>query len=373
MKSEEIARLAGVSRSTVSRVVNNYSNVPEETKEKVMKVVEKYNYQPNTSARALAGKKSKTIGVFFIITGAKSGGARLFNNDYFAFYLDAIVDIANSNGYYVLVQTLVEDKDYEKLNHAFMQKRIDGGILIGTQDDSFTRIKIPGKEFPFIIFDYLSDEDEFKENDKLFIKKDNLYFFNMNERKPTWQLIKMLRDYGHDKIGFIQGNPSTKSARDRFAFFKEAMKHYQLVIHKEYIIGGDFNPRIVYEEMKKKIIKHEVATAYISANDYMAIAAMECLANYDYKIPDDVSFAGYDNTISGQLLANKLTTIAPRYYEMAREAVELIIREIHKTNSRTEQEETQDENVDRRKNQHKIIEFESKIISRDSISNCRIE
>jgi len=66
MKSEEIARLAGVSRSTVSRVINNYPNVPEKTRERVMKVIREYNYEPNQSARVLAGKKTNTIGLFFV-------------------------------------------------------------------------------------------------------------------------------------------------------------------------------------------------------------------------------------------------------------------------------------------------------------------
>ena len=111
MKSEDIAKIAGVSRSTVSRVINNYPNVPESTRAKVMEVINEYNYSPNAFARTLAGKKSETIGIFFIIDDINEEMPRLVYNDFYTAYLDAIVDIANSKGYYVLVQTIYCDKD----------------------------------------------------------------------------------------------------------------------------------------------------------------------------------------------------------------------------------------------------------------------
>ena len=92
MKSEEIAKIAGVSRSTVSRVINNYPNVPDETKKKVLEVIEKYNYQPNTCARVLAGKKSDTIGLFIVSIADAENPNRLYKNDYFNQFTNAVVD-----------------------------------------------------------------------------------------------------------------------------------------------------------------------------------------------------------------------------------------------------------------------------------------
>lgn len=84
MKSEDIARLAGVSRSTVSRVINNYANVPEETRKKVMKVIEQYQFHPNNSARVLAGKKTNTIGLFIVSIAEKDNVNRVYRNNYFS-------------------------------------------------------------------------------------------------------------------------------------------------------------------------------------------------------------------------------------------------------------------------------------------------
>ena len=103
MKSDEIAKLAGVSRSTVSRVVNNYPNVPDETRRKVMEIIERYNYEPNTYARALAGKPHNTIGLFIISISEKDVNHRIYQNNYFAPFMEIIVDALNSRGYYALV------------------------------------------------------------------------------------------------------------------------------------------------------------------------------------------------------------------------------------------------------------------------------
>ena len=98
MRSEDIAKLAGVSRSTVSRVINNYSNVPEETRAKVLKVIEQHQYEPNSFARALAGKKTDTIGLFAISMNEKENATRIYQNNYFAPFVDAVVDTANARG-----------------------------------------------------------------------------------------------------------------------------------------------------------------------------------------------------------------------------------------------------------------------------------
>jgi LacI family transcriptional regulator len=118
MKSEDIARMAGVSRSTVSRVINNYSNVPDETRRKVMKVIEKYHYSPNSSARALAGKKTDTIGLFIVSIAEKGSSTRVYQNNYFSPFIEAVIDTANERGVYVLVHSIFSVRDYAKIKQA---------------------------------------------------------------------------------------------------------------------------------------------------------------------------------------------------------------------------------------------------------------
>jgi LacI family transcriptional regulator len=318
MKSEDIAKIAGVSRSTVSRVINNYPNVPEETRLKVMEVITKYDYRPNAFARTLAGKKSETIGVFFIIDGVNDDAPHLVYNDFYTAYLDAIVDIANKKGYYVLVQTVYGDHDYSKITKAFNEKRIDGGILIGTRKDTLTKMNIENITQELVIFDFEVESLESFEETK------HVTILNSNDEAAMDLAVKHLVDLGHCKIGFIKGIEETLSARQRYNGFIKACKHYGVKVDQRYILEGEFNQEVAYRQMAAAIDGNTVADAYICANDYMAIAAIDCLREHQYKIPEDVSFIGFDNTRTGQLMTPKLTTLTPDFYGMAKKAVELI-------------------------------------------------
>lgn len=347
MKSQDIAKLAGVSRSTVSRVINNYDNVPEETRLKVMKVIEAYDYHPNAFARTLAGKKSETIGVFFIVEDGNEGPSNLIYNDFYTAYLDAIVDIANERGYYVLVQTICRDEDYMRVSKAFREKRIDGGIIIGTRQDTLTKIQVDKINDVLVIFDYeLSKIKELKTSD-------NITILNSDDEKAMEEAVKHMKECGHKDIGFIKGDPTALSARRRHDGFKIAMKKYGLTYKADYVIDGRFEQQTTYDAMKEAIGDGRLAQSYICANDYMAIVAMDCLRDHGIGVPDQVSFVGFDNTRTGQLMTPKLTTLTPDFMGMAKKAVEII-----HVKSTEEQTHVPD-----------LIEYKVELIIRDSVSS----
>jgi len=350
MKSEDIARIAGVSRSTVSRVINKYQNVPEETRLKVMEVIDKYDYRPNAFARTLAGKKSDTIGVFFIIEDAKGDLPDLVYNDFYTAYLDAIVDIANKKGYYVLVQTIFGNQDYQKVTKAFREKRIDGGILIGTRKDTLARIKVESIKEELVIFDYeLEALEHFEETNHVTI-------LNSNDEAAISLAVKHLVDEGHKKIGFIKGIEETLSARLRYQGFIKSAKQYGIEVDERFVLEGQFNQDVVYQQMEEAIKAGTIADAYICANDYMAIAAIDCLRVNGLRVPEDVSFIGFDNTRTGQLMNPRLTTLTPDFYEMAKKAVEII----HQRN--------EDPTI----NIPDMIEYEVDLLVRESVGKSKL-
>lgn len=332
MKSEEIAKLAGVSRSTVSRVINNYSNVPDTTREKVMKVIKKYNYVPNTFARTLAGKKSHTIGLFFVITGETFQNSRIARNDYFSSYLDDLVDIANSMNYYVLVNTIRVDSDYEKVNRAFLEKRIDGGVIIGTQDDTLSKIHIENIDAPLIVFDY--DMDYATQQG---YKQTSLYIVNSNDRIGIDKAVAYLKEKGHHSIGFIKGNSMTLSARLRYDGYLKSMKKHNLPINDNYIIDGEFSTKIAYNSMKQAIKSKTLPTAFISSNDYMAIESIRALQENGLVVPDDIAMIGFDNVHLSEQSRPALTTLEPNFYNMAKKAIEILDTNLHKPNTSLQQ------------------------------------
>lgn len=321
MRSEDIAKLAGVSRSTVSRVINNYANVPEETRAKVLKIIEQYQYEPNTSARVLAGKGTDTIGLFIVSTAEQADVNRIYDNSYFARFVDAVVDHANKSGSYVLIHTVYSQADYLKVKQAFLQKRIDGGIIVGTEKDPDLVKELAGLGAPLVLIDY--DISEIIENR---LDKNHLSVINSKDYEGTMAAMQHLIDLGHREIGMLCGRMNTFSGRERYKAYEAAMRENGLRIDDSFVLRGGFLKQSAYEEAVRLVRSGRLPTALFSANDDMAISAMQAFAEHGIRIPEDLSIAGFDDVPSASLMTPKLTTVRLPIYDISKAAVENIIR-----------------------------------------------
>lgn len=319
MKSEEIAKIVGMSRSTVSRVINNYPNVTEETRKKVMDAIEKYNYSPNAFARTLAGKGSETIGVFFVIEQGSSGERQLFNNDFFTAYLDAIVDAANEKGYYVLVQTIYSNQDLQRVNRAFVEKRIDGGILIGTRDTTLEALQLDTIGQPIVVFDM--EEAVLGQ----IAGSSDIVCINTDDYDGVNRVMDHLVEQGKRRIGFIRGIEETRSARLRYKAYQDSLLNHGMKEDASIILEGRFNKETTVKAVQAMIDSDNIPDVLIAANDDMALIAINVLNEAGYNIPDDLGVIGFDNTRTGRFSRPTLSSIAPDYVQMAEDAVTSII------------------------------------------------
>jgi LacI family transcriptional regulator len=321
MRSEDIAKLAGVSRSTVSRVINNYSNVPEATREKVMRVIEQFHYEPNTSARVLAGKGTDTIGLFVISIADQQSANRIYQNNYFAPFVDAVVDTANSLGYYVLIHTVYTQEDFVKVKQAFMQKRIDGGIIVGTQKNIDNVRELVELGAPSVLIDYdISEVIEHR------LGSDNLAIINSKDFEGTAEAVRYLIDLGHRDIGIIRGRMNTFSGRERYAAYEATLRRHGLAIQEKWVLEGEFIKQNASLEVKRLLESREpLPTALFSSNDDMAIAAMEALKEAGLQVPEDISIIGFDDVPIASQWSPGLTTVRLPIFEMSREAVNRIV------------------------------------------------
>lgn len=321
MRSEDIAKLAGVSRSTVSRVINNYDNVPEETRRRVLKIIEEYQYEPNTSARVLAGKGTDTIGLFVISTAERPGANRIYDNSYFARFVDAVTDHANAQGSYVLINTVYSAADFLKVKQAFLQKRIDGGIIIGSGKDTEMIRELAALNAPFVLIDY--DIAEIIVNR---LDKNHMTVINSKDYEGTMSVMNYLIKLGHREIGILSGRMNTFSGRERYKAYEAAMRIHGLHLDESHILRGEFLKETAYQEVHRLMRASKPPTALFSANDDMAIAAMQAFAELSIRIPDDLSLVGFDDVPAASLMVPRLTTVRLPIYEMAKAAVESITR-----------------------------------------------
>lgn len=329
MNSEDIARIVGVSRSTVSRVINNYPDIPPATREKVLKAIKEYNYYPNASARRLAGMKNSTLGVFVIDIKdnekphhvIENDEDLLYDNAYFAPFINAFIDGANKSQYYVLVTTIYCSDELWKIQSAFCEKRIDAGVIIGCNKLDYKQIiKTLDKDFIISTVDIEMDDPN----------EDKGIYININNSQGAFDAAKYLIDLGHKNIGIITGDLEKLSGKTRFESFKEAITHSCIPLHDNLIAYGDFTEHSGYQGMKKLLSAKNRPTAVFVCNDTMAVGAYKAVIESGFRIPDDISVIGFDNTQISAYMSPPLTTVNVSLAEVAKSSVDLLIKSIEK-------------------------------------------
>lgn len=310
MYSKDIAKLAGVSRSTVSRVVNNYSNVQPETRKKVNSIIKKYGYVPHGPARALAGKVSNIIGLFVANIKLGSEKFRVYQNVYISPFEAAIIDYADKLGYNVLALIINNDNDFDKIKNLYNSKILSGGIFLGANNNSKEIFGLIESGYKIAIID--QEKNQNKTAHKYII-------VNSDNYNGAYKATRHLIDYGHTEIAHICGDMNKYSGFKRLEGYKKAMSEVKLKNKKDYIANGDFTEEGGFNctsQLLKDKVKNKI-TAIFSSNDTMALGAMKALKKMGIRIPEDISIVGYDDIRIASYVSPTLTTVRSSIMEMA--------------------------------------------------------
>lgn len=310
LNSTDIAKLAGVSRSTVSRVVNGYSNVPEETREKVMKVIEENSYYPMLSGQLLSGKKTRTIGLFWIHHTKDENGEN-YKNDYSiasdslsSSYFMYVVEAASKHGYLVLsciVNNLTDKENTDWIKSIFMQERVDAGIFIGVKNnepilDELTELgKVIG------VFDQLPDKP--LEPGRVVVN------FETNTGEKC---IDYLYDNGHRKIAVIDGDMRKYASLKRHQSYLNGLLKHNLEIRNRWMCYGGITFESGYKAALKLLqnCNGSYPTAICANNDGVALGTYKAINDFDKSLLDKISIIGIDGHPSGRLTNPTLATFA---------------------------------------------------------------
>lgn len=330
MKSEDIAKLAGVSRSTVSRVINNYPNVPDATRQKVTRVIEEMGYEPNTSAQILAGKANNTIGLFVVSIYNRDN---IYQSSYYSSIINAAVDASNSNGYYVLIHTVYSAQDYYRISQTFLQKRISGGILVGNEKDTAQIKKLMHTGVPIGIVDYDVAELEGKRQGN-----ENIVIINSDDYNAARDAVHRLVALGRSRIGVMVGNVLTYSGRQRYQGYLDAMRELNLPVDDAFVLHGDFLHATAREQTVRMLSSGRLPDAIVSGNDDMAIAVLEVLREHNISVPDDISVISFDDSPTAGLVKPALSTYRVPLYDMVTSVTGKVIAHIEGRSSGIEHE-----------------------------------
>ncbi|MFD6210452.1 LacI family DNA-binding transcriptional regulator [Peribacillus sp. NPDC060253] len=302
--TEDVAKIAGVSQSTVSRVLNDYPYMKKSTRDKVLAVINELGFTRDEIARSLVEKRTKSIG---LIIGSIS-------NPFFAETAEAIIERAQELKYDVIIyNTGHKDENLEQAINLLIGKRVEGIILTSVSKNYTEKIKkLHDNGFPVLLYNSFLDI-----KDVNFIVMDN----NKGARLAVQHLLKL----GHKKIAKISGPSKYLATYERTIGYKQELTENGYEIDEDLIFNSEFSYDRIYSFTKKLLKKNDRPTAILAASDQMALAVLDAASSLNLKVPDDLSVVGFDNI---RMAANEfigLTTISQQMEEMSLTAIEKLI------------------------------------------------
>lgn len=293
---QEVARVAGVSKATVSRVLNNSSRISEKTRSRVQEVIKSLNYEPNYIARSLSKQKTHSIGVIL----------EDIMNPFFTQVAKGVETVLKENGYTMLMTSsgFVYEEELE-LTRTLLRYKVDGILITPVQADSLAINILKTRKIPFFIMNAKTEDPSVN-----WIDSDNLSGSYM----ATQYLLKL----GHRRFLCLFSN-KLQGTRDRLEGFKRGIAEKGLSISDQILLGDAAFREDGYKLIDRYIRDHDVESlpsAIVAVNDTTAIGAMDCLLEHGLRIPEDVSIIGYDDIYLASLTRIPLTTIHQSKFRM---------------------------------------------------------
>ncbi|MCU6795222.1 MULTISPECIES: catabolite control protein A [Paenibacillus] len=305
----DVAREAGVSMATVSRVVNNNPNVKPQTRKKVFEAIERLGYRPNAVARGLASKKTTTVGV--VIPD--------ISNTIFSELARGIEDIANMYHYNIILCNADKKKDKEiRVINTLLEKQVDGLLFMGgaVTDEHLQAFKT--SSVPIVLCATKDDNNAFASVD-------------IDHEQAAFDAVNLLIQNGHRNIAMISGtlqDPANGFAR--YQGYKRALEAAEIPLREDYVRIGNYRYESGLEVAKHFLELSERPTAIFAATDEMAIGAMHTLLDSGLRVPEDVSVISVDNIRMASMVRPQLTTVAMPMYDIGAVSMRLLTKLMNK-------------------------------------------
>ena len=280
-----VAAKAGVSISTVSRVLNNTVYVDDEKRSRVKQAIQDLGYKPNQAARRLINKQTNSIGL--ILPG--------IYGEYFSELIKGMDNVASMNNYDFLISNLNRNNPLIEKNFNAMYGRVDGVIIMypsiaQKEAEDLLSYKIPTLFFNSLGADY------------------NANIINVNNFDGAFKIVKHLIEHGYKKIAIIKGDERSYDAKQRLEGYRLAISEIDGVNYK-LEVNGNFSIESGYKAVKEIFNNHDLPKAIFASNDAMAVGAIKALKEVNLRIPEDVAVVGFDDIPMVQYLSPRLTTI----------------------------------------------------------------
>jgi DNA-binding LacI/PurR family transcriptional regulator len=307
----DVAKRAGVSVATVSRVLAEKPHVRPEVRELVLKIVSEIGYQPNRSARRLRASSSDVIGLIVDL-----------QNPFFISVVHGMEEVAYENHMSTLLCNTAEDLKRQQINLNVMQAENVAGLILApcplTEASALDSVRKSG--LPLVVLDRTIEG-----LDADIVQVDNI--------RGAYTAVKHLIDLGHERIGTVLGPSSLSTGRERLRGYEDALKDAGKNIDPALIKRGGAQKEDGYVLARELMLSGEPPTALFIGNSLMTLGALQAMRELNVRVPQDVALVGFDDMAWSSELCPPLTAISQPTYELGREAVDLLLRRLAEPNA----------------------------------------
>ncbi|WP_020578112.1 LacI family DNA-binding transcriptional regulator [Actinopolymorpha alba] len=304
----DIARLSGLSKSTVSLVLNNSPRVDPATRERVLEVMRSHNYVPNFAATALARGNTRLIGM--IVPGLTWRLVAAINY--------GVASVVEDSDYEIILYTSTNDRDYGRVIERILASKLSTGLLVVTHNQPLEPLEeLQRGGLPVVLVDTLGAQSSLPS-----VVADNY--------GGAHAAVRHLVELGHRRIACIEGPMEYQCCLDRTRGYTDALREAGIAVRPELVTKGEFAADTVAASTRAllDLPKRRRPTAIFAHSDITAYAVMEAVEDAGLKVPDDISIVGFDDLVSSEHVRPALTTIRQPFEEMGQQAARLLLSTI---------------------------------------------
>ncbi|OIJ10197.1 LacI family transcriptional regulator [Anaerobacillus arseniciselenatis] len=311
---KDVAKLANVAPSTVSRVIANSPRISQKTKDKVREAMEKLGYHPNFNARSLANKSTKTIGIVM-----PSSANKAFQNPFFPEVIRGISTKAHQQGFGLYLSTgQSEDEIFQEVVHMVQGGRVDGIILLYSRINDRIMPYLQMQKFPFVLIgrpygDQLDEQITYVNND------------NFKASKTVTEYLILL---GHQHIAFIGGELDFVITVDHKKGYEQALQNAKIPFKEEFVVYHKELQEGGQDAVIELMSLSEPPTALVVSDDIMTFGVMRMLSEMGMSVPEDISIISFNNVLISELSSPPMTTVDINIFGLGFEATNLLIEKI---------------------------------------------
>lgn len=303
---KDVAKRAGVSITTVSRVFNDYTDISEETKQRIKKIAEEMEYTPSLSARSLPLKKKRNIAL--LMSDMELNSKVNLPLD----ILSGVYQFTQEHDFEFFVMPVSPQQQKEKSLQRFLNERdISGAVIMGLRMDDPYLKEIESSTLPLVLVD-------------INLEGEHVGSVSIDNIQASQEAVEYLVSLGHQNIVLMNGRREATVTVEREAGYIRALKVKGVSVKQEYIQYANFNERIAYMMASDLLEYRKEITAFFCASDIMAIGVIRAVQDAGFRIPEDISVVGFDNITLVEYMTPSLTTVAQDMKLMGYKATELL-------------------------------------------------